>query len=149
MIKKNPIQKDNILNIYTDGASRGNPGPASCSFIFLKNSDTKPFLIHSEYLGKMTNNAAEYEAIIRALNCATEYTRWNVRIYSDSELTINHINGDYRIKKPHLKERLQKILQLIRFFEKVEFFHVPKTNKFIKICDTSCNKRLNEIAGKN
>ena len=148
MINKNPVKKENILNIYTDGASRKNPGHAACSFIFLKNSDENPIKEYVEYLGETTNNVAEYTAIIKALESATEYTRWNVRVYSDSELVINQINGKYRVKKAHLRDLLQKVFELTRFFEKVEFFHVPRDNQFIKICDKLCNQKLDEIEGK-
>ncbi len=108
-MKANPIKRDNILKIYTDGASRNNPGPAACAFIFLKNGDEPPIKEYVEYLGDTTNNVAEYTAIIRALESATEYTRWTVVVYSDSKLVISHINGIYRVKKKHLRELLKKI----------------------------------------
>ena len=145
MKNKNPIKRDNILSIYTDGASRGNPGHAACSFIFLKNGDKTPIKEYVEYLGKQTNNVAEYTAIIKALESATEYTRWKVKVFSDSELVINQLNKDYRVKKAHLRERLLKIFGLTKFFEKVEFFHVPRDNEFIRICDALCNTKLDEI----
>ena len=148
MKNKNPIRRDNILHIYTDGASRKNPGHAACSFIFLKNSDENPIKEYVEYLGIKTNNVAEYMAIIKALESATEYTRWSVKVYSDSELVINQINGKYRVKKAHLRDLLRKVFELTKFFEKLEFFHVPRDNRFIKICDTLCNKKLDEVAGR-
>ena len=73
----NPIKRGDILEIYVDGASRGNPGPAAWSFIFVKDNQ----IIHqnSGYIGNATNNTAEYKAIINALNEAEKYTRWQVR----------------------------------------------------------------------
>ena len=79
----------------------------------------------------MANNVAEYEAIIRALENAIKYTRWKVIVYSDNELVINQLNGIYRVKKKHLRERLKKVFTLIKFFEEVKFQHVNRTNKFI------------------
>ena len=144
MISKNVIKKENELKIFTDGACRGNPGRASCSFIYIRNSDESPFLTFSEYLGVATNNIAEYEAIIRALNNAIKQTRWKVKIYCDSELVVNHLNGVYRVKAEHLKEKVEKIRQLINFFESVEFIHVPRENEFIQICDKLCNDALDK-----
>ena len=144
----NPIKRENVLRIYTDGASRNNPGPAACAFIFLKNGDKSPIKEDVEYLGETTNNVAEYTAIIRALESATGYTRWQVVVHSDSKLVINQINGDYRVKKKHLKELLRKIFELRRFFERVEFKHVPRENQYIKKCDHLCNKKLDEVCGK-
>jgi len=132
-IKENPIKRENLLSIYTDGASRGNPGRASCSFIFLKNSDTNPFLVHSEYLGEnITNNIAEYEALIKALNCAVKYTRWNIKMFSDSKLVVNQLNGVWRVKKEHLQKEIDEIFRIIKYFKKIKFFFVPRTNNFIK-----------------
>ncbi len=148
-MKKNLIKKDNVLKIYTDGASRKNPGHAACAFIFVKNSDGTPIKEYVEYLGVKTNNVAEYTAIIRALNSAIEYTRWTVKVYCDSELVVNQITKNFKIKAKHLRELVKETYELSRFFGKVEFFFVPRTNKFIKICDRLCNRKLDEIEGKH
>jgi ribonuclease HI len=83
---KNTIKKEDILKIYTDGAARGNPGPGACAFIFVKGEEV--IYSDSKYLGTVTNNKAEYNAVIEALKKAVEYTRWNVWVYSDSTLII-------------------------------------------------------------
>ena len=149
MNKSNVVKKENILRIYVDGASRNNPGHSACAFIFLKNGDSTPITSYVEYIGKATNNIAEYEAIIRALENAVKYTRWDVIIYSDSELVVNQLNGVYRVKKEHLRKKLERIYSLITFFESVSFQHVPRYNKFIAKCDSLCNKKLDEMEGKN
>ena len=138
----NPIKPRDVLEIYVDGASRGNPGPAAWSFIFVKDSQT----IHqkSGYIGNTTNNTAEYNAIINALQEAEKYTRWHVKVYSDSQLAIRQINKEYRIKKAHLSELCNKIYNQRRKFEKVEFLHVPRNNPFIQDCDSLCNSCLDD-----
>lgn len=146
---KNSIRKGDILIIYTDGASRKNPGHSAISFIFLKDGSSKPFTKHSEYIGIKTNNEAEYIAIIKALEEARSYTRWKIKVYSDSQLVINQINGNWRIKKEYLAELFKDVKEASMFFDQVEFFHVSRENQFIKICDKLCNDELDKVEGKN
>ncbi|MBP9019577.1 MAG: ribonuclease HI family protein [Bacteroidales bacterium] len=144
-VPKNPIKRDDILKIYTDGASRKNPGPSAYAFIFVKEEEK----IHSEnkFLGIQTNNQAEYTAIIKALKKAVEYTRWKVEVYSDSELVVNQINGVWRIKKDHLKELNKEVHEQKSNFEDVRFIYVPRENPFIKEADKLCNQCLNNNLG--
>lgn len=118
------------------------------SFIFLKEDTSTPFLQKAEYLGIKTNNEAEYIAIIKALRKAREYTRWKIKVYSDSQLVVNQINGDWRIKKEHLAELFKDVKEASMFFDQVEFFHVSRENQFIKICDKLCNEELDKVEGK-
>ena len=142
--KTNPIKKRDVLKIYTDGASRGNPGHAACAFIFVKDNDI--FYSDKHDLGdRITNNEAEYKAIIKALEKAVEYTGWQVEIYSDSELVINQINGEWRIKKNHLKDLYSQIITEKEKFKEVKFFYVRRENKFIKEADKLCNECLDKI----
>lgn len=138
----NPIKPDDILEIYVDGASRGNPGPAAWSYIFVKDSQT--IYQKSGYIGNATNNTAEYNAIINALHEAEKFTRWHVKVYSDSQLAIRQINKEYRIKKAHLSELCNKIYNQRRKFEKVKFLHIPRNNPFIQDCDSLCNSCLDD-----
>jgi ribonuclease HI len=141
-MRKNPIKKEDVLKIYTDGAARDNPGPGACAFIFVKGEDV--IYSDSKYLGTVTNNKAEYNAVIEALKKAVEYTRWNVRVYSDSVLIINQINGEWRIKKGHLKELYDEVMLYKGRFDNVGFFQVGRTNRFIKKADKLCNRCLDE-----
>jgi len=143
---KNPIKKGEILKIYTDGASRGNRGPAAWAFIFVKNEE----IIHqkSEYIGIATNNEAEYMAIINALREAEKYSRWSIEIYSDSELAIRQINKDYRIKKEHLSRLCDEVYSLCRKYDNVKFWNVSREHKIIKKADELCNKCLDEYYGR-
>lgn len=141
-MRKNTIEKGDILKIYTDGAARSNPGPGACAFIFVKGETI--IYSDSKYLGTVTNNKAEYNAVIAALKKAVEYTRWNVHVYSDSALAINQLNGEWRITKEHLKVLYDEVMQHKGRFEKVEFFWVGRTNRFIAEADRLCNHNLDE-----
>ncbi len=141
-MRKNKIKKEDVLKIYTDGAARGNPGPGACAFIFVKGEEV--IYSNSKYLGTVTNNKAEYNAVIEALKKAVEYTRWNVHVYSDSALVINQINGEWRITKDHLKVLYDEVMRYKGRFDKVEFFQVKRTNRFIAEADKLCNHNLDE-----
>lgn len=136
-MKINKVQKTDILEIYTDGASRNNPGKGACAFIFVLNDQ----IIHKEahFLGDITNNQAEYQGLIKALDKAIEYTRWNVRVFSDSQLLIKQMSGEWRVKDPMIKILYREASEKERGIQNIEYFHVPRSNKFIKVVDKLCN----------
>ncbi len=135
------VKMGELLEIYTDGASRGNPGPAAISFVFVK--DEQIIHQHKEYIGETTNNVAEYTAIILALKKAKSFTRWSIVLYSDSQLVINQINKIYRIRKQHLEDLCKRVYEEAQFFEDVSFRYRSRNNKFIKKCDYLCSEVLN------
>jgi len=141
-MSKNPIRKGEVLKIYTDGAARGNPGPAAYAFLFVHN-DT---IIHqgSGYIGTATNNTAEYQAIINALKAAETFHRGHIQIFSDSNLAVQQINRKWKINYPHLSEMCNEVYKLCNKYEKVEFFHVSRNNRFIQDCDKLCNSQLDK-----
>jgi len=136
----NFIHKGEILEIYTDGASRGNPGPSAWSFIFVKEGN----IFHQgfDYAGEMTNNMIEYKAIIHALKEAQKHTRWEIKLHSDNQIAIKQINKDYRIKADHLGRLCEEVYSLCQKFDDVKFFHVSRENPYIKKCDELCNQCL-------
>jgi len=142
-MNNNPIKKDDILEIYVDGASRGNRGPSAYAFIFIKKGDGQ---IHEGcgYIGDQTNNIAEYTAIINALRAAEKFPYSKIRVFSDSQLVIKQINNEYKIKAEHLSDLRDKVYQLAKKFEKVEFFHIRRENPIIQKCDSLCNKCLDK-----
>ncbi|MEO0124786.1 MAG: ribonuclease HI family protein [candidate division WOR-3 bacterium] len=140
--ERNLIKKKDILKIYVDGASWGNPGPSAYAFIFVKENEI--LFRDYDYIGKKTNNFAEYTAIIKALEKAVEWTRWKIQVYSDSELVVSQVNKEWRIKNQTLKKLHNEIKDLIGDFEDVKFFHVSRKNEFIKECDKLCSKCLKE-----
>ena len=130
------------IYIYTDGASRGNPGSAAAAFIFVKE-ESKIFE-HYKYLGQQTNNQAEYQAIILALTKVLDYSEQVFILYSDSELVIKQLNNDYRVKQPHLKLLKKKVVELKKNLPSVTFSHISRDNKWIKYADMLCNRCINE-----
>ena len=139
-------QKDKIKNyieIYTDGASRGNPGPAAFAFI-LKDEEGKILHKGYGYIGKKTNNSAEYTAIINALKAAKKFTDTEIKLFSDSQLVIRQINQEYKVNKLHLRNYRDQIYDLIKGFKKVSFHHVDRNDRDIQKCDALCNQVLDE-----
>ncbi|MFX0138127.1 MAG: ribonuclease HI family protein [Candidatus Hodarchaeota archaeon] len=134
------IKKGEILEIYTDGAARGNPGPAAFAFLFVHNNT----IIHHgvNFIGKATNNQAEYQAIINALKAAESFHTGHLQIFSDSNLAIQQINKKWKINYPHLSKLCNKVYQLSEKYKKVEFFHIGRDNQFIQKCDKLCNDKL-------
>ena len=135
-----PIIRGDIFKIYTDGAARGNPGPAAYAFMFVDNED----IVHKGfgYIGPATNNTAEYTAIINALKAAEKFHRGHLQIFSDSKLAIQQINRKWKINFPHLSEMCSEVYKLCEKYEKVEFFHVSRKNSYIQQCDELYNSQL-------
>ena len=139
-MSRNPIKRGEILKIYTDGAARGNPGPAAYAFLLVHNDA----IIHKDfgYIGTATNNTAEYTAIINALKAAEKFHRGHLQVFSDSNLAVQQINKKWKINYPHLSELYNEVYQLCQKYEKVEFFHVGRKNRYIQKCDELCNSQL-------
>jgi probable phosphoglycerate mutase len=112
-----------IANI--DGASRGNPGPASYAVI-LRDPAGKVILELAKNLGRETNNVAEYYALLAALDYATSYGIRALRIRSDSELLVRQMQGRYKVKSADLKPLYERALKLTRQLEYFAIEHVPR-----------------------
>lgn len=130
-----------MFSICTDGASRGNPGPAACSYQ-IKDENGIRIASSVSFLGQTTNNVAEYTAIINALTRASEETKGTIHVYSDSQLVIRQITGAYRINKPHLKALYDEVMVLASRFSHITWEHVPRTHPDIGFCDRLCNEEL-------
>jgi ribonuclease HI len=125
-----------MLDIYTDGASRGNPGKSALSGVIVRDSHI--IMVYSEFIGITTNNVAEYSAVIKALEEARLLGETSVKIYSDSELAMSQINGLYKVKAPHLAELLNILKEKKKLFKKIAFEYVPRENSFTRIADALC-----------
>jgi ribonuclease HI len=139
-MNRKSFKKEDLLQIYVDGAARGNPGPAASAFIFVRDGT----ITHenSEFIGSATNNTAEYRAIINALKAAERFSQGHLQVYSDSNLAIQQINKKWKINYPHLSELCAEVYKLSEKYERVEFFHVERNNPYIQKCDKLCNERL-------
>ena len=100
------------LNIHVDGGARGNPGPAGAGVTISDNQGNLVFEA-AYFLGRQTNNTAEYEAVIRALRQATNLDAQTVTVYSDSELLVRQITGEYQVKSPRLTGLYQQVQTLL------------------------------------
>jgi len=132
-----------VLRIYTDGGSRGNPGPAAFCVMF-KNELDQVVYLHSEYLGVKTNNQAEMLAIGHAFEKAPAYTKGDVHLYSDSKCAISWLKGDYQVRHPNIVPLHEEIWANILKggFRQVKFHHVRREHSQISICDRELNECL-------
>ena len=132
------------LIIYTDGASRGNPGPAGIGVVIC-NQSGEIVKEYKEFIGSATNNIAEYRALIKALELAGGFSINEIDCFSDSELMVRQLNGEYRVKN----EKLGKLFLLVRekekWFGKVSYFHVPREKDLIKRADKLANRAIDEF----
>lgn len=90
-----------MWSLYCDGASRGNPGPAGAGYVLYDPQKVKR-AAEGRFLGTATNNVAEYQALLLGLTKALELGVKNLKIYSDSELLVRQLTGQYRVRQPHL-----------------------------------------------
>ncbi|HAD83138.1 TPA: ribonuclease H [Candidatus Edwardsbacteria bacterium] len=113
------------VTLAIDGAARGNPGEAGAGAA-LVDSHGNVLAERSQYLGKATNNEAEYQALIFGLKLAIERGFSKLSIQTDSELLANQINGSYRIKEPRLKKLFVQAQELLSQMEKWEIQAIPR-----------------------
>lgn len=119
------MKSSSTIDIFTDGASRGNPGPASIGIVF-KDSSGKTILTHSEALGEQTNNYAEYLAVMRALEISLQKGFDFVNFYSDSQLLIYQMLGKYKVKSPSILQLYTNCVSLVKKLKKVSWNHIPR-----------------------
>jgi ribonuclease HI len=114
-----------VTTAYIDGASRGNPGPASYAVI-LKGPDGKVMLELGKYFGRATNNVAEYYGLINALDSAASRGVTRLRVRSDSELLVRQIEGRYKVKSADLKPLFERAQKLARGFAWFGIEYIPR-----------------------
>ena len=135
------LSKMDSLEVYSDGASRGNPGPAAIAFMVL-SEDRKTLKRYSKCVGVRTNNQAEYEALISALEFASTLSDQQAVCYIDSELVVKQLNGEYRVRNQKLKVLWRKVNALKQRFKRISFKHVSRTNRYIQEVDQLANEAL-------
>src|SRR5436305_48950 len=124
--------------IYTDGGARGNPGPAAYAFVILREG--APDIEEKGRLGNTTNNIAEYEALVRALERAREVGARRLQVFSDSELLVRQMEGEYQVKNEGLRPLYEEAMALRRQFEAVAINHVRRAQN--SRADALCNEAL-------
>ena len=132
------------LKVYSDGASRGNPGPSAIAFLVVAE-EGKILTKCSRYSGVGTNNQAEYEALISALQSASRLSARKIVCHLDSQLVVKQLNGEYRVRSSRLKILWQKVRSLKKVFQEVSFVYLPRTNHYIELVDRMANQALDQV----
>lgn len=111
--------------LFTDGGSRGNPGPAACAAV-LMTPEGEILDREGKYLGETTNNMAEYEGLLLGFALLKKHTVQNVKLHMDSELIVMQMNGAYRVKEPRLKEKWEQAKLLKAEIAQLKIVHVRR-----------------------
>lgn len=111
--------------LYTDGGARGNPGPAGAGALLL-GPDGAEIEAISAYLGEMTNNQAEYRALLLGLQAAVDNGVQALEVRMDSELIVKQMNGEYKVKHPDMKILNSQAKQLVAKIDTVSFHHIRR-----------------------
>ena len=135
--------------LYCDGGARGNPGPAAAGAVLFTASENRDVGEETEsspqisrggwYLGRATNNEAEYEGLIRGLEMALAQGVRSIEVRMDSELVVKQVNGEYKVKKPHLQRLHKRAVELLDSFEDWRIIAVPRD------CNSQADAIVNEI----
>ena len=115
------------LEIYIDGASKGNPGPSGIGVVICR--DGKSIKNISTYIGNTTNNVAEYTALIYGLQEALKLKAEFVKINTDSQLLHRQLNKTYRVKSDNILGLYNQVTQLLRNFKRVSIKNIPLLSK--------------------
>ena len=113
------------IELYVDGGARGNPGPAAGGYVIM---DSEGNVIRSEgfFLGEATNNIAEYSALLKGLESVREIDVREIDIFSDSELVVKQIIGEYRVKNRAIGEIYLRVQQVLLSFDRWQIRHIPR-----------------------
>jgi ribonuclease HI len=134
-----------ILKLYVDGASRGNPGEAGAGF-YLLDGDGNELRKGMRFLGRMTNNAAEYQALILGLREALGIGGDSIEIYTDSELVANQMKGIYTVKNKQLRRLHQKVVALLDKFHRYEITAIRREDN--RKADRLANEAIDGVKAK-
>lgn len=130
----------NCIEIFIDGAARGNPGESGIGiFIVDEKGGTREI---KKYLGTRTNNQAEYSALITALKSAKEHTKKSIKIYTDSLLLANQINGVWKVKNPTIAVLNEEAKKLLKDYNETSIIHIPREEN--KEADRLANLAIDE-----
>jgi len=133
--------KDVVL--LFDGGSRGNPGPCGCGFVIMNNNETEIIAQGSEFLGKNTNNYAEYMGVILGMEKALELGINNLIIKGDSQLVIKQLLKEYSVKSPNLIPLYLKAAKSLLQFNSVKLYHIKRN--FNILADKLANEAMDRL----
>ncbi len=129
------------VRVYSDGAARGNPGPAGAGAILVEPSGQVVDRL-GKYLGTQTNNFAEYSGLLLGLKRARDLGVTEVEVFADSELMIRQLGGRYQVKSTSLRPLFDEALKLLNHFERVKLVHVPR--EMNRAADEMSNRAIDE-----
>jgi ribonuclease HI len=129
-----------MIEVFTDGGSRGNPGDAACAFVVLKDSEV--LYSDSKFLGKTTNNQAEYNGLLLGLKYLTKNNLLDAHFYSDSELMVKQIKNLYKVKDSGILKIYLEVTSEISKFKNFEISHIRR--EYNTLADKLVNKCLDE-----
>lgn len=135
-VTQTSVQSD-TCSLYTDGASRGNPGLAGAGMV-LFDAEGREIAAESAFLGRCTNNVAEYRALLLGLELARQTGCEKLKVYLDSELIVRQLTGIYRVKNAALKPLYEQARQLLQSFAEFSVSHVVR----------AMNSRADELANQ-
>ncbi|HUK47394.1 MAG TPA: ribonuclease HI family protein [Terriglobales bacterium] len=138
------LSPEKYLIAHTDGGARGNPGPAGYG-VFIEDAEGKKVAALSQYLGRQTNNFAEYQALIAALEYAVEHGPKALKVVSDSELLVRQVKGIYKVKEPTLRDLHGRAKELIRQLQWFEIEHVLRGHN--READQLANEAMDKGSG--
>ncbi|MBN2232472.1 MAG: ribonuclease HI family protein [Deltaproteobacteria bacterium] len=127
--------------LYSDGASRGNPGPGGAGFALCAEDGTALYE-GTRFLGTCTNNEAEYEALIAGLETARRMGIATVEVRADSQLIIRQLTGQYQVKHPRLKPLYARACRAAAGFKRVTYRYVPREEN--RLADALANRAIDE-----
>lgn len=137
------LKKSKTAIIHTDGGARGNPGPAGIGVVIQCGNQLKKY---KKFIGKKTNNQAEYEAVIFALEKAKALGCDELLLYIDSELIVNQLKRKYRVKDGNLAALFLRVWNLSQQFQKVSFHHIHREEN--TVADRLVNEAIDEFLKK-
>jgi len=129
------------LRLFTDGGSRGNPGPSAFAFI-LQSEDGRTILQKAAFIGKATNNEAEYNGLLAGLAAAKESGADEIEVTMDSELVVKQMQGLYSVKSPNLIPLYREARLRFSSFKKPVILHAPREHPVITMADALLNQEL-------
>ena len=141
-----PGKGPGIITAFCDGGSRGNPGPAGFG-VYIQDAHGESIGELSEFLGKKTNNFAEYSGLLAALNFALEQGYPRLKVVSDSELMVKQIKGQYRVNSPELRPLYEEAKRRIARLDSFQIQHVLRDKN--KNADRLANLAMDRGMGRS
>ena len=140
-----PAKNEGTITAYCDGGSRGNPGPAGFG-VHIEDSQGKTLAQLSDYVGRKTNNFAEYSGLLAALNFTLEQGYPNLKVISDSELMVKQIKGQYRVNSPELRPLYEEAKRRIARLDSFQIQHVLREKN--RHADRLANQAMDRGMGR-